>query len=781
MLGVKVVMNNQECQKLEGNSISIEEYYDFMTEDVDTQVEEIVAAQALPQQPTTRYVWRPNEQPLEEMKATWLQGKLQELNGKLASVNAEASLTKGRSGSPSLKIEPLSGSKEMDDWDAQVMSVLDTFSSSFKEDSLALPNSCYEELKRHAQSAKCADLVVSFDGNAVILAGDSATLDKVMAELQEMIKQLEVYVDEQTFERKHVKYLKKFCESRLKLLHPPVQYYDLDPDQERIEVRATREAGELFWATVKAELDQKQEKELILTPEAFRLLASDRGVKKIEEAIGTAQIEYDLLRDSGTHVLYMCSPLKGVHLKNAKEALKKYTEKDVVDIQNPRFCSDVKWKEHVQKLENDVFVMITVDNSSKKVLVIGEKIVVSSVVQNIKHFLSEQTRIKEEVSIPGNKWNVIFKSFASEMEACRLRKDVEITYPRRPMRDKATVVIKGEPVVVDRVKGEIEALVDKVCHKEVKLCNIPAAVQVVNSMEDKIRVLENTHGASIDVSLIPDDSAPAQAPSQKCMPLFKADSGEARVFVYNGDFTKHDYVDAVVNFVPSKSSAQDDNLNLKHLFAAGGATLKQDFMAKMAQFLKQNPGDIFKSDHGRLLCGQLWHCFLPPWDGGDKCEEYYLDEALTKIVSRLNSSNRILFTSICSEPLKYPPKVFADKIASMITSGTSDTVAVYVNDIPQAREMEGRFKAANWNVSAPASSQPPSLSTARSISAPISSFITLVQGNLLDQQVKLVWSLNHSFFCLLLLFFCFLCRLRFMSIPLIVTWSWILGVSLRSF
>ena len=742
MLGVKEVLNNQECQELEGTGISIEEYYDFMIEDLGTHDQEIAAAQPLPQQP--RYVWRPIEQPLEEMKATWLQGKLQELNGKLASVNAEASLTKGRSGSPSLKIEPLSGSKEMDDWDAQVMSVLDTFSSSFKEDSLALPNSCYEELKRHAQSAKCADLVVSFDGNAVILAGDSATLDKVMAELQEMIKQLEVYVDEQTFERKHVKYLKKFCESRLKLLHPPVQYYDLDPDQERIEVRATREAGELFWATVKAELDQKQEKELILTPEAFRLFASDQGVRKIEEVIGTAQIEYDLLRDSGTHVLYLCSPHKGVHLRSVKDTLKKHTKQKMMDIQDPkkfRFCSDIKWKELVQGLESSVFAVITVDNSTRRVTVTGEETMVSSVLQMIEHFLSKETSIKEEVCIPGHKWNVIYRAFTPEMDAYRRRKDMEITCPLGTVHDEATVVIKGEPAVVDRVKGEIKALEDKVCHKEVKLCNIPAAVQVVKSMEDKICVLENTHGASIDVSLIRDDSAPTRAPSQKCMPLFKANSGAVRVFVYNGDFTKHDYADAIVNFVPPNPSTQDNNL--KQLFAAGGATLKQDFVARVDQIFKKSPGDIFKSDHGKLSCGQLWHCFLPPWDGGDKYEHYYLTAALKTIASKLNSCSRILFTSICSEPLKYPPKVFADGIASIVAS--SDTVAVYVNDIPQAREMENYFKEANWNISASTTSpQPPALATITSKLAPISSFITLIRGSLLDQQVKwmTLWSLK---------------------------------------
>ena len=728
MLGVKEVLNNQECQELEGSSISIDEYYDFMTEDLGTQDEEIVT------QPLHR--WHPTELPVEEVKATWLKGKLLELNDKLVSVNAEALVIMGQYGSPALKIEPLNGSGGMEDWDTQVKSVIDAFLSSFKKDSLTLPNSCHKELIGHAKSEECADLVVRYNGNMVILAGDSTTLDKVMAKLQEMVKQLEVHADEQTFEKRHVKYLKKFCESRL---HPPVQYYDLDPDQGRIEIRATREAGEQFWKNVKAELDRKQEKKLKLTPEAFRLLASDQGMKMIEEAIGTAPIEYYLSK--GTHVLYLCSPHEGMHLKTAKDTLKKYTEQEILHIQDPkkfRFCSDVEWKELVQKLENDVFVMITVDNSSNKVTVTGEKIIVSSVLQKIEHFLSEQTNVKEEVCIPGHKWNVISNSFASEIDAYRDQKDIKVTYPRGPVRDKATVVIKGEPVVVDRVKGEIEALVGKVCHKEVKLCNIPAALQVVNSMQDKIHTLQNSHGAVIDVSLMPDDSAPAQSPSHKCMPLFRVNSGEARVSVYSGDFTKHDYVEVMVNFVPPNSSIPD--YNLKQLFATGEATLKQDFTAKVEQFFNASSGDIFKSDRGKLQCGQLWHCFLVPWDGGNKCE---LTEALSKVAAKLHSCNRILFTSICSDPLNYPPELFAEGIASMITSGgiaigaSSDlTVAIYMNDIPQAREMESQFKASNWNtMSAPASSQPPSLSTTRSISAPISSFITLVQGSLLQQQV----------------------------------------------
>ena len=172
-----------------------------------------------------------------------------------------------------------------------------------------------------------------------------------------------------------------------------------------------------------------------------------------------------------------------------------------------------------------------------------------------------------------------------------------------------------------------------------------------------------------------------------------------RVSVYKGEFTKHNHVDLIVVFIPPNQNQQNDT-NLKLLFAAGGAELQEDFDKKISQLFKQSAGDLFASHPGKLQCSQVLYCFIPPWSSNSGPNgEYYLLDCLGKVLGKTQSYNTILFASACSLPLKYPADVFARNIIDSITScpfiSSVLTVAVYVSEGSHGMEFEKHFQASN--------------------------------------------------------------------------------------
>ena len=91
--------------------------------------------------------------------------------------------------------------------------------------------------------------------------------------------------------------------------------------------------------------------------------------------------------------------------------------------------------------------------------------------------------------------------------------------------------------------------------------NIPAAIKMNESMEDKIRVLEGQYGACIDVSSTSDDRSASSsqssfvAPSKLCSATCP---NEVHLSVYAGDFTKYNHVDSFITFIPPNPTYQEE-------------------------------------------------------------------------------------------------------------------------------------------------------------------------------------------------------------------------------
>ena len=751
-IDVKMAMFTTDCWDIDDVNITMDEYYDFMTcdeEDGESQLSFSAAS-------NHGHEWNAIQIEVEPLEAKWFQCTLQELNDKLKHLNACCTVSKGSSlESPlCLIVTPQDGSEAMSNWISEVRQVVDEVKSCFVKYSLPFPDGFHGEILSRAQEATGPNLLVRCSNGELVIGGHKDNVHQVELDLKYFIDEVLVRPEEKEYSRKCIRFLSYFSKHKLKIDEVT---YTLDDDVGRICVKGKLKGRQCFWDAVGNELKDMQEKSIPVSREQFKLLASERGTRKIEELmdVASSNVLYHLERDSTNCSLLFLSPghvMKGT-LKTVKNKFKGFLDSKSLYVSQSklRLCSDMKWRELVGGLENEAFISVTVDQSSSSVIVSGEKIVVGDAYIKIEKYFLEKCSREELLIMRYHEWKVICSNFKQRTDAIErdLEKLVKIVWPKESTKDvTVTIILKGDPKGIDDAKVRLEALQKEVFHKEEKMSNIPAANKLLGSIEDKICVLESRYRASINVSLVNNELRPhsASATSSSSYPhkLCGATlSNAVRVSLYSGDFTKHGHVDAMFNL--AQLCPDDSDTNLMQLFATeSGSVLQDEFNSSVKDMFHIPPGFVIEMAHvGQLKCNHLFHSFLCCWLGGTHGEEFYLEKCLKNILHEAQHSNTILLDSVCSKPLNYPASVFAKKLITVLSSDysiSSDlTVVVYVSDPSEATEFGVQFNnpknCCSSIISVPAAKMQPTGARGKTISNPIDSLITLQRGDLLKQEV----------------------------------------------
>ena len=148
-------------------------------------------------QPTpTKFDWTTICRFLTRNQSVWLQRYLSDLNHTLAPLSAHASIEGDLSVSsaqvshPLLKIEPLSGSDGMSDWNDRTDSTLDEFLSCFTDETIILPKYGRSNLLAFAESTAGKSLIVYSSNDDLTLAGNKEVVGKVSTTIYEKIYEL---------------------------------------------------------------------------------------------------------------------------------------------------------------------------------------------------------------------------------------------------------------------------------------------------------------------------------------------------------------------------------------------------------------------------------------------------------------------------------------------------------------------------------------------------------------------------------------------------------------
>lgn len=747
------MLANPQHAHLDTSQLTVKEYYPFMREeevDTGTPTQPIVAQPLAP-----KFNWSTQREQLSAGRYRFAKCTLEKLNETLQKIKAKATLEDGEY----ICITPLEGSSDISDWEDKVKSFRDEHFNDYHEDHIQIVKEAKAEVLSYAfsEDRRPPGVSVTLFGDQLAVSGSAEQVEKVLNEINDMMLAAQISTKEIQCSRKHVKFLIKFCKHELDSAVPDIQYEAL-ADQEVISVTTNPCGFAAFKSVIEEQLRTVNEQTVDLNPELYQLFSSKRGEARIEELAGMEmpKIVYDFEESQASNDYILCILSRDKEsCRSVRKKLQPYTLSKTVEVnqQKIRACTDQNWRELHLRLTTEHFVNISIHQDTCHIVVCGEQLALDGVAKQIEKFLRDHTSVEERVVMDHNVWNVVNLNFIQEksaLDADAKSKHVIITWPKSSSRQESSVIlIRGEPKHVDDFKAKVQMLSMKVCEKKATISKVPALVHVLGSMDDRINVLRSINKASIELHFEKGSAKEPQATGELPRSLCSAATGTGpQVNVYIGDFTQNQPVTAILNFVSLDPSIHVGALKL--LASKGGQEMQDDFKYKLSQLVVRRPGLVFQTKHGQLRCSQLSHCFLPPWNQSTAPTlMQYLEEGLKNFFRKVEPNGTVLITPVTSKPLEYPVGAFSEKLLEACID-KSFQVTVYIDEIEQAREFEEVLTDRKFIIHThvpvgpapkPTTSSASLLTSARVISNPIKSFISLTQGDLLKQQVSTYYSL----------------------------------------
>lgn len=758
----------------EGLKLSLKEHYAFMdTSEPDSPSSSNQDGQPS-QQEEVQEALSPQRYELSKGERYYLKNTLSELNTSLAPLKAFAEVEDS-----DLKcfvvISPIQGSASIDDWTDKVTTAQ---TEHFKDLSVETISFASKEAKADIQDLLYNHPVglIERHKDRFVIAGSKDVVDRVCEEASEIGLQYCITTVELDCPQKHVKFLDKFYSEELKAYGKDVHSIRFDPDAGTISVTANPNGhGEVKRKVVKLQ-NTAEEEILNISSSAQKLLSSRRGAEKLDEILGVlhSQIVYDFeqtqIPDGMQCRICFLAKDKDV-LKNIKENVKKYAIVMTIEtsVAKIRVCSSEEWRDLISRLCEEHFISVTVVEASQTIIVTGEQLACDGIAEKVKKFLAKHINVEERMNVSNSEWFIIHHNFSKKLKAIQERAKeqvVQIKWPDNNCKDPSLpIVISGEPHLVDHIKEMVSALLRSVCSQKSRITNVPSVEHVLESMKDRLRLLETDEKVKIEINLENENNeavigTEGISSRQVCGAV---SPGGSHVSICTGDLTQNSQVGVIVNFISSNPNTQDGFLG--HLLEFGGPEVTENFEQKVSDSMELKPGVKLTTCQGKLKCSQLVHYVLPPWNNSESAEtkEYFVETTLKKVMNDASHWGSVLITPLTSAPFHYPLNVFVKLVLDAVVSlSMSVQVVVYVEEIAHANEFQSAFLTRDCHVhqkiplEAPltaAKTDGPTPATipvaaavtprAKTLSNP-GSFITLVNGDLLKQQVCVCCSVLYT-------------------------------------
>ena len=705
-------------------------------------------------------VLNPQRKPLTKREHYYIKNTLSQLNNSLAALKAHSKIEKSEL-EHFVVISPLEGSASIDSWTEKVIAVQ---TEHFE-------NLCVETINFPSKEAK-ADIhdllynhpaieLVERSKQSFVIAGSKGAVAKVCEEANEICLQYAVTTDELDLSKKHIKFLFKFYHKACKKIVDGKSVHDIQLNLDAGTISITANPNGQKEAKIKiAEFQSAAEEiKLNISSSAHKLLSSQRGIKKLTEIFDILhqQIVYDFeqtqIPDGVQYHICFLSKNKEV-LKNVMENVAKYaivmTHK-TTDAKI-RVCSSKEWRDLIAEICEEHFVSVFVDEALQTIIVTGEQLVCNDIVEKVKKFLAKHTNVEERMTVNQSEWFVLKENFSNQMKGINdiaRENGVQIEWPKPNCKDSLLpIVISGEPDFVDNIKGIVCTLLQSICKRESRITNVPSVETVLESMEDKLCVFETVDKVKVEIKLENEINLEIESVAktrQVCVAVSSGPGG-SHVSICTGDLTQNAPVGVIVNFILSTPNTQDGFLS--HLLESGGPEAMKDFKQQVSDSMELKPGVKLVTVHGLLKCSQLVHYVLPSWKDGsenDDAKKYFVEKSLIEVLTSFARLGSILITPLTLAPFHYPLNTFVKLVLDAVESLSINVqVVVYVEEIGHSDEFQSAFITRNFHVLQKISLDSQGTSdlattTAATLKAKnisnLNSFITLVNGDLLEQQV----------------------------------------------
>ena len=702
-----------------------------------------------PPPPQPEYTWGTMKRPLMPVQKNFCGYCISSFLGEqLHTVHAKISIE-----AKELKIEPLEGASQLQNWEDQVNKLLDDCLSDFTTAEQELNQDAVTKvwMRLEAFKSEHADLhyVPRVDSSTIKVAGSKKSVNAALQLISE-VTETEVEMNK-TFKLppKHVKYLLKFHRREIEAIKPSVKIVAESARVSQLVVTGVKKSLDSLDTLVSEKLQLAHEEVLPLSTTAHKLLTSRRGTGKLTEALATEDISSEVIhvveKVNGGGQLTLVSrnrPIVAVAIKYVKNLI--VEQKIFLTPEKQRICTgdNLEWRNFIETHTNEHFLAIKV--IGEEVVVVGEALTVPDIVKKVEKLLSEQTAVTTIFELPRAKWQVLRRNLFEKIEAVQKdRPSVQWILPKSDVMQAKTVSIslRGDPVIVEHVKGSLELITNEVRTKEITLPPQTGIKQVVESMELKRHEFQEKYKAVVEIELNEPVklATPFKARGQSGAKLLVKATTPAgvRVKVMTGDFAR-EQTDIVVNFVTESPDFHTPVLSA--LVKVGGSEVQQDLQSKGKLLV----GTAHVCSRGRLPCSSLVHVVVPTYTTNPRIFETVLSEALPQVIQVTSDCRRMVITPLTAAPFHCPVQVYADKVLGALgtmfdyNTDVSD-VFVFVENASCKDIFEETMKSNNYHVFPPVvdyRAANSSHSSTVDLNLSLQRSVTIKKGSILDVHVS---------------------------------------------
>ena len=286
-----------------------------------------------------------------------------------------------------------------------------------------------------------------------------------------------------------------------------------------------------------------------------------------------------------------------------------------------------------------------------------------------------------EYEVP--QWKVLNSNMLLEIESQAALLGVKLIHPMGKCSVPVVQVVGTTSAVVQIVQ-RLEDLKELVNVSSKPIRNVPGLWKVLQSMEDKIRIMEHDYNVAISISASCDDDIGMDMHEV----AFTAVINQCFIEVCLGNFTCHPSATSILNLLVQNIDKQ----SLYLLVEGGGNSVCDDIMGRMKELSTCEVPQVFETKPHNLKVEKLVHCVVSKWNGGQQKELQVLKEGLTHAI--ISSAPPCIAISPSTLPqLQYPPVVMTKALIEVIECISLDvSFALYAETVEDVKAIENVFK-----------------------------------------------------------------------------------------
>ena len=560
-------------------------------------------------------------------------------------------------------INPSSGSEDLEDWETNCRSVLDSCLNSFVTETVSIPSEIKDVMLPIINSIlqKQTSVHCEFDAKSlkVVIVGEKVMVDKVKERVEEacdsqMVKKESVLIEDYKFlSFLHVKL------HELLTNHPKIKA-TLEADKSCISIMGIKDNRIAFkkdLESLRASMVSvivrisKDFVEFLSTPLGRTLLHQYlQGFESLVAHFGAVGELFLLCirKDEGVKVAKIIK-------ENLDSILVSYSEDGVSLLRGK------EWETLKSDLEELFVVSITIVEN--KIKFIGDKKLLDNVNNKVQLFIDGKYHTEKSVPLCRAQWRFLtthmVKKWSIIEQKLKDQNKVKLFLPYEEDK-KCCIVLKGEKLIVADIAKQVEDLISTVCTCCPLKYATPGVAKFFFSENGRTWIMgvEGQAKSCMQLDVLQDGVgidhlSQAGVTKDDHGKLVMGTTEEGKIItLVKGDITEIS-VDVIVTTL---------NADLKHIggvalanASKGGPVIQGELNHSIRKKRRLSDGDaIMMKDVGKLPCKRLIQAFTPRWTEGSSKEEALLKRVCLESLKLARDFKTVSFPAISSGVFGFP-------------------------------------------------------------------------------------------------------------------------------